>query len=273
MAQGNEEVLAAYLQALGRGQKAAMAVVIKSPPGASPGEGERMMVDGEGNTVGRIGGESLTAMVVEDCLKAMARGAPAVVLYPLTAQDGGMVEPGGALEVFIEVPGEQPTLLIVGAGHIGQSLARIGNHLGFSIAVVDDRPDFANAERFPEADHIMAEDFSSALQRFPISESTYIVLVTRGHRHDEVSLRQVIDSPAAYVGMIGSRRRVRAVFQHLEEEGVSRHLLDRVHSPIGLDIGAETPEEIAVSILAEIIKERRGGTGQPLYSRQRVANQ
>jgi xanthine dehydrogenase accessory factor len=156
-------------------------------------------------------------------------------------------------------------LLIVGAGHIALPLAQLGKMCDFDIVVLDDRASFANKERFPMADQVIAAPFEVALRDFPLDEDTYIVLVTRGHQHDVSSLLEVLDRPAAYIGMIGSWRRVHAVFQLLEEEkDIPRERFARVHSPIGLDIGSETPAEIAVSIMAEIITVRRGGTGLPL---------
>ena len=163
-----------------------------------------------------------------------------------------------------------PTLLIVGAGHIALPLAQLGKLCDFDVVVLDDRASFANAERFPMADQVIAAPFEAALREFPLDEDTYIVLVTRGHQHDVACLLEVLDRPSAYRGMIGSRRRVRSVFQLLEEEkGIARERFERLYSPIGLDIGSETPAEIAVSIMAEIIKVRRGGTGLSLSNGRR----
>jgi xanthine dehydrogenase accessory factor len=171
-------------------------------------------------------------------------------------------EEGDMVEVFVEVQKRPPTLLIVGAGHIAQPLTILGKLIGFDVAVLDDRGAFANRERFPRADHVIVAPFRRALRDFPIDADTYIVLVTRGHQHDVESLLEVLDSPARYIGMIGSRRRIKAVFQLLEEEqGIPRQKFERVYAPIGLDIGAETPAEIAISIIAEIIKVSRGGSG------------
>jgi hypothetical protein len=136
--------------------------------------------------------------------------------------------------------------------------------------VVDDRPEYANRERFPEADRITCGRFEEVLADYPIDAGTHIVCVTRGHRHDETSLKLVVDSPAAYVGMIGSKRRVKAVLQHLVEDGASAEHVARVRTPIGLDIGAETPEEIAVAIMAEIVMERRGGGGASMRETGKV---
>jgi xanthine dehydrogenase accessory factor len=148
----------------------------------------------------------------------------------------------------------------------------MGAHAGFHVTVLDDREDYANAERFPMADHVICGDFATELDHMDIDGTTYIVLVTRGHKQDELGLRHVVGSRAGYVGMIGSRRRVAAVLQHLREEGVPEEQLARVHAPIGLDIGAETPEEIAVSIIAEIIAVRRGGSGGPMPGRTGARN-
>ncbi|TMB95740.1 MAG: hypothetical protein E6J42_10150, partial [Chloroflexi bacterium] len=186
---------------------------------------------------------------------------------PLTRLDAGS---SAAYQVMFEVHESQPRLLIIGGGHIGKALAVIGNLCGFSVEVVDDRPEYANAERFPEADRITRGRFDEVLADYPIDRNTHIVCVTRGHKHDETSLRLVADTPAAFVGMIGSRRRSAAVLQHLREEGVEPSALDRVRTPIGLDIGAETPEEIAVAIMAEIILLRRGGSGAPMREAKRA---
>ena len=168
-------------------------------------------------------------------------------------------------QLFVEVQHHPPTLIIVGAGHIAIPLAQLGKMCDFDVVVLDDRASFANRERFPMADRVIAAPFEATLREYPLDEDTYIVLVTRGHQHDVSSLLTVLGRPSAYIGMIGSRRRVRAVFQLLEEEkGVPREQFEHVYSPIGLDVGSETPAEIAVSIMAEIIRVRRGGTGLSL---------
>jgi xanthine dehydrogenase accessory factor len=178
---------------------------------------------------------------------------------------------GGSAQLFVEVQHRQPTLLIVGAGHIAVPLAKLGKMCDFEVVVLDDRVRFASQERFPMTDQVIAAPLEATLRDFPLDKDTYIVLVTRGHQHDVSSLLEVLDRPSAYIGMIGSRRRVQAVFQLLEEEkGILRERFDRVHSPVGLDIGSETPAEIAVSIMAEIIKVRRGGTGLSLSEERRT---
>ncbi|MGQ9626397.1 MAG: XdhC family protein [Anaerolineae bacterium] len=171
---------------------------------------------------------------------------------------------GEKVSLFVDVHLNPPTLLIAGAGHIAVPLARMAKMLDFRVVVLDDRASFANRERFPEADQLLVSPFTEALRHFPLDESTYVILITRGHRHDVECLRELIDAPVAYIGMIGSRRRIRGVFQLLKEEGINPQKLARVHAPIGLDIGAETPAEIALSIIAEVVKVRRGGSARSL---------
>ena len=166
--------------------------------------------------------------------------------------------------LFLDVQVAPPTLLIAGGGHIAMPLARMGAMLGFRVVVLDDRPAFANEERFPDAEQVIAAPFGETLAQYPFDSQTYVVLMTRGHAHDLECLVQVVDKPVAYLGMIGSRRRVRGVLDAVRGQGLAEELLARVNAPIGLDIGALTPEEIALSVMAEVVKARRGGTGRSL---------
>ena len=176
------------------------------------------------------------------------------------------------MEVSLEPMLPPPRLIVVGAGHIAVPLVRYARILGFETTVIDDRERFANRERFPDADEIVVDDFRAAIARQEITPWTYLVLVTRGHEHDEATLRHVVDSPAPYIGMIGSRRRVLLVFQRLAAEGVPEHFIDRIYAPIGLDIGGRWPEEIALAIAAEMVNVRRGGKAQSLSLRRRAYN-
>ncbi|HEU0079755.1 MAG TPA: XdhC family protein, partial [Longimicrobiaceae bacterium] len=178
----------------------------------------------------------------------------------------------GRCTLYLEAHRPPPELVIVGAGHIARPLCRIGAMLGFRVRVLDDRPEFATRERFPEAEEVRPTDFADPFRDLPLGPDSHLVLVTRGHRYDFEALRRLLLGPAlpAYVGMVGSRRRVRAALEQLVREGIPRERLLRVHAPIGLDIGAETPEEIALAIAAEIVRVRRGGTGVSLRERERV---
>lgn len=161
-------------------------------------------------------------------------------------------------ELILEPMKGMPNLIIFGGGHVSKYVSRGAAMAGFRVTIVDDRPEYANAERFPEADTTVALDFVEAIQHIEIKPSTYIVIVTRGHRSDEEILSRVVSSPAKYIGMIGSRRKVLTTYEHLVEHGVSVESLKRIHAPIGLEIGATTAEEIGISIVAQLIAVRRG---------------
>ena len=179
---------------------------------------------------------------------------------------------GSTVQVYVEVHYPQPDLVIVGAGHIAQPLCSMGALMGFRVIVVDDRPDFATRERFPEAERIVRVDFMDPFADIPIHSTRHIVLVTRGHKYDFECLRHLLKTEVEppYVGMIGSRRRIRAAFSQLQGEGMPKERLSRVRAPVGLDIGAETPVEIAVAVAAEIVLQWRGGTGVPLAEQERI---
>ncbi len=176
-------------------------------------------------------------------------------------------------EIFIEPLIPPPVLLIAGAGHIAVPLAALGSLMKFSVSVTDDRASFVNRERFPTARQLLVGDIESTLRACSITPRTHIVLVTRAHSHDVQGLRAIIDSPAAYIGMIGSQRRVWAVLKLLHSEGIPIEKLLRVRAPIGLDIGGQTPEEIALSIMSEMVLLRHAGTGQPLSDSLRARYQ
>lgn len=258
------------IRAAREGPGVVVATVIDAPAGASPAPGAKLLVRRDGSTLGSYGGAAFEETVIQDCLAAVSefprRPVQALYYQPEGARIHRLEAKGGAdaYEIMIEIIEAPVTLLIVGGGHIGLSLATIGEHVGFSVAVMDDREMYANAERFPMADKVMAGDFTEMLADFPIGLNTYIVMVSRGHKQDETALRAVVNRGAGYVGMIGSKRRVSTVLRHLAEEGISVDVLERIYTPIGFDIGAETPEEIAVSIMAEIIAVRRGGSGRPM---------
>jgi len=241
------------------GEEAALVTVVSATGSTPREEGAKMLVKPDGTILGTIGGGNLEAQVIEEAIKVMKQGRPKRLHFALTAKEAdevGMVC-GGELEVFIEPILSPPTLYLFGGGHISLSLAKMGKLLGFKITVIDDRAEFASPDRFPEADILLAEDFAKSFPKLKIDKSSYIVIVTRGHQHDELVLERAVGTQAKYIGMIGSKTKVKAIFSHLLTKGISKEQLGRVHAPIGLKINAQTPEEIAVSILAEVIKVRR----------------
>jgi xanthine dehydrogenase accessory factor len=250
--------------AVERGERVAMATIVRSHGSTPRDVGTKMVIYGDGRTVGTIGGGAMEARVIREAVGAIARGASELVHYALHDAEAG--DPGicgGDADVFVDVVVPASTLLVVGGGHVAMPVAEIGHICGYRVVVLDDRPEMLTEGRFPHA-HRAVGDIEEQLRSWPITPDTHIVIVTRGHAYDEVALRAVIDSPAAYIGMIGSRRKVRTVLDRLRADGVEERLLDRIRAPIGLEIGSETPAEIAVSILAEIIMLRRGGHGGPM---------
>lgn len=238
------------------GKEAALVTIVSATGSTPREEGAKMLVKPDGTIAGTIGGGGLEAQVIEEAVGVIKLGKPKHLHMSLTAKEAGEAGMicGGDLEVFIEPILTTPTMYIFGGGHISLSLAQMGKLLGFKIAIIDDRAEYASAERFPEAEMVLAGDFTKAFSKLKIDKTSYIVIVTRGHQHDELVLEWAVGTPAKYIGMIGSQTKVKTTFTHLLAKGVSQKTLDSVHSPIGLEIGAQTPEEIAVSILAEIIK-------------------
>ena len=232
--------------AVERGETVAVALVVRGE-----GVGRKVVVSFDGALEGSLGSASVDAEIARVALEAMASGKTK------------RFEIEG-LDIYVEPYAPTVSLVVCGAGHIAVPLAAMAKIAGYHVTVIDDRADYANRKRFPTADEVIADSFTEALERVRLTPATAVVLVTRGHRYDWDCLRVVIGSAAGYIGMIGSRRRVKAALLGLEGEGVDRERLARISAPIGLDIGSETPEEIAVAILAEIVLSRRSGTGRPL---------
>ena len=241
------------------GEEAALVTIVSATGSTPREEGAKMLVRPDGTIAGTIGGGSLEAQVIKEAVLVIKQGKPKHLHFTLTDKEAGEVGMicGGDLEVFIEPIMTAPMLCIFGGGHISLPLSMMGRLLGFKIAVIDDRADFASAERFPEAEIVLSDDFSKSFPKLKIDKLSYIVIITRGHKHDELVLGWAVGTTAKYIGMIGSQTKVKAVFSHLLAKGVSKAKLDSVHSPIGLEIEAQTPEEIAISIMAEIVKVRR----------------
>jgi len=246
------------------GKRATLATIIRTQ-GSTPREvGAKMLVHEDGSIAGTIGGGRLEATVIKEAMDTLAAEEPRTVHHDLTdpeASELGMIC-GGTLDIYLEPILSGPMVFLFGGGHVSLPLARLSKMAGFRVTVIDDRPEFANRERFPEAEEVIAEGFPSALKKLKPHRESYLVILTRGHACDQEVLEWAVGVEARYVGMIGSRKKVQTVFGNLREKGVSAEKLNSVHSPIGMDIGAQTPEEIAVSIVAEMIRERRKGKGR-----------
>lgn len=248
----SDQLLAELLASIEAGQPVALVTVVVATGRFADSLGYRALVWLDKTTwSGTDSLAELTDQLLQDARRCLANRQPQLLTYQ--AEDS-------RLEVFVEVQRRPPTLIVVGAGHVALPLAQLGKMIDFEVVVLDDRPQYANKQRFPMADHVLAQPFAETLRQWPIDNDTFLVLVTRGHSHDVESLLTVIDSPARYIGMIGSKRRIKAVFELLvKEQGLDPAKFDRVYAPIGLDIGAESPTEIAVGIIAEIINVYRGG--------------
>ena len=219
-----------------------------------------MLVFADGRTVGTIGGGCYESDAIGRAREVIATGKPVLARYDLNddfVQESGLIC-GGQMEVYIDPITPAPRLYVIGGGHVGWHLARVASEAGFRIHVIDDREKFASRERFPMADAIVVEDIGAWLHSADLPSASYVVVVTRGHTHDFDALRALAARDLKYLGLIGSRAKVTRVFDALQDEGLPIECLERVHAPIGLDIGAVTPAEIAVSILAELIAVRHG---------------
>ncbi len=241
------------------GRKGAVATIVNVRGSIPSFETAKMLVRDDGSIVGTIGGGCVEAEVWQAAREVMESEKPRTLTFNLNNNpkyDSGLVC-GGTLDIFVEPVTPVPHLYLFGAGHVSLSVYQVARMAGFAVHVVDDRETYANRERFPEAEEIHADDFEQVMARLAPGENAYLVIVTRGHRDDMRVLRWAVEQPARYIGMIGSQRKVLAIYKELEKAGIARAKLERVHAPMGLDIGAITPEEIAVSILAEMIGVRR----------------
>src|SRR5438093_1429599 len=249
-----------------QGRKAAPATIVQIRGSVPSFQSAKMLIRDDGSTLGSVGGGCVEAEVWTAAQDVMRDEKSKIMTFDLT--DESMAESGlicgGKVEIFVEPILPTPKMLIFGAGHIATQVSKIATVAGFRTTVVDNRPVYANAERFPEAEAIFSESFEQAFDEIAPNENTYIVIVTRGHQEDQNVLRWAVQTDARYIGMIGSKRKIRSIAEQLEAEGIPRDRLERVYMPIGLDIAAVLPEEIAVAIVAEVIYIRRAGFKHPL---------
>ncbi|MBA3297727.1 MAG: XdhC family protein [Acidobacteria bacterium] len=269
----NEEVLTAAADALKRGEPAALVTVVRAQGSTPQRAGAKMLVYADGRTIGTIGGGCYESDAINQARGAIQSARPALLHFELNddfAQENGLIC-GGRMDVHVDPLLPDPRLYIVGAGHVGFELGRIAGGAGFRIHVIDDREKFASAERFPGAD-VIVQPIPDWLHRADIPASAFVVVVTRGHTHDLDAMRALAARDLRYLGLIGSRAKVARISSALLAEGLPAECLARIHAPIGFDIGAVTPAEIAISILAELIAVRRGAdTAQLSMKRPQVS--
>ena len=261
----SQDVFEAITKALARGEEAAL-VTIVSATGSTPQRvGAKMLVFPDGRTVGTIGGGCYENDSFWKAKEAIKSRKPLLVRYDLNddfAQENGLVC-GGQMQVYIEPLESTPRLYVIGAGHVGHQLGRLAHTVGFKVHVLDDREKFASRDRFPDAEQVIVDAIPEWLHQADIPSNAYVVIVTRGHTHDLDALRALAARDLRYLGLIGSKAKVKRIYDVLLAEGMPPECLQRVHAPIGFDIGAVSPEEIAVSILAELIAVRRGKIEDP----------
>ena len=254
------------------GKRGALATIVNVRGSIPSVMAAKMLVRDDGSIAGTVGGGCVESDVRKGAMEVMRDGKPRTFNFNLDQQpddDNGVVC-GGSLQVFVEPVVPAPRLYIFGAGHVGLAVYKIATLVGFETIVSDDREHYANRDRFPDAREIHAGEMDEIMSGLSPGDSSYIVIVTRGHRHDLRVLRWALDTPAHYIGMIGSGRKVLAIYQQLESEGVAPESFKRVFAPIGLDIRAATPEEIGVSVMAELIAIRRGCELELPHSRNRL---
>ncbi len=258
-------VYEAILEAQTTGDPAALATVIAVSGSVPRHEGSKMLVRSDGSFVGTVGGGAMESRVIAEALAALNDGAARRVSY--TLNDLGAGDPGvcgGTVEIFVEPIAVAPTLLLIGVGHVGKALAELGKWMGFRVVAADDRAEFCNPEFLPGMDGYVVSQPGAITEQVKIHAQTYVAAVTRGLPVDVDLIPALLATSAPYIGVIGSRRRWALTVKALQDKGLDGAALARVRSPIGLELEAETPKEIALSIMAEIIMIRRGGTGKPM---------
>ncbi len=246
------------------GQKSALATIVAVNGSIPSFQAAKLLVREDGSLVGTIGGGCVEAEVWNAAREVIATGKPRNMEFSLgqdAAYDNGLIC-GGQLQVFVECVTPEPAAIVFGGGHISKSLCKVLDLAGFRTSVVDNRETYANRERFPEADGIYADEYEDVFPKLAVNDSTYIVIVTRGHRDDMRVLRWAVSTNARYIAMIGSKRKTIAVIRELEKEGIARSEFERIFAPMGFDIGAISPEEIAISVAAEMIAMRRDPEGK-----------
>lgn len=246
-------------------ESAALCTVTDSKGSTPRHVGSKMLVYPNGKFIGTVGGGDLEHRVLDEAWMALSDGQPRLLHYNMADPSRGDVGVcGGQVDVFVEPIFPAPLVIVIGAGHVGKAVVHLAKWMGFRVAVSDDRAEFCNAEATPEADAYYPVTMDKLPQQIKIDKRTMLILTTRGSAVDAAGLAPLLDSPAVYIGVIGSKRRWATTVKALKKKGISDAKIAKIHSPIGLELQAETPEEIAVSIMAEVLTIRGKGTGKPM---------
>ena len=251
-----EDIYKEIVRVRQQGDIGALATIIWVKGSTPRAEGSKMLVRSNGSILGSIGGGCMEADIWKAAMDVIKEKAPKVLDFDLTGREDtpeGLIC-GGTMQVFVEPILPEPTVLLFGAGHIAFAVSKIAKMIGFRVVGIDDRPAYANKERFPGADEFHVDDPATMVPQLNINKSSYLVIACRGHLEDQRVLSEALKTKAIYIGMLGSKKKGKTVFANLKKEGITQEALDGVHNPIGLPIAAETPEEIAISIMAEIVK-------------------
>lgn len=243
-----------------RGERAAVATIVRRLGSTPRKDAAKMLIRQDGTALGSVGGGCVEAEVWQAAAEVIRTGRPELLRHELTEEDAeneGLIC-GGTVEIFVEPIVPDPHLLILGAGHLGQAICRLAHNVGFEVTIIDDRAEFASQQRFPDAGRILVRPLETPLDDLAPGPGTSILIVTRGHRHDQLATEQAIRTDAGYVGLVGSRRKIKMIVEALLEKGYPPERFRNLYAPIGIPIGSETPEEIAVSVVAELIALRKG---------------
>jgi xanthine dehydrogenase accessory factor len=244
-----------------KGEKVAL-ITITEVSGSSPGKnGNIMAVFLDGSTLGTVGGGELEFQIINSARKALKIEKNKNFDFKLTSNEKLDMRCGGSIKGYIKIFKKRKKLIIVGGGHLGVELYKLGRFLGFYTVILDDREEFVSRERFELADELLNGDIPTLLKNYNLDTESYVIIVSRGHLQDEDALKSIINYELPYIGMIGSKKKVEDTFQHLLKEGITREKLLKVYSPIGLDISTGEPNEIAFAIMAEILKIKNNGSG------------
>jgi xanthine dehydrogenase accessory factor len=255
-----DDVYEKIVELRNQGRRGAVATIIRRQGSTPRKDAAKMLIMDDGTSIGSVGGGCVEAEVWQEARRVMNNGRASLVSYHLNEKDAeeeGLIC-GGTVDIFIEPIMSDPKLVILGAGHLGKALARASKPLGFEVYIVDDRTRFADPKLIPDADEVVVSAFETAFDSVPVDSSSFVLIVTRGHSHDQVATEAALQTSARYVGLVGSRRKIKIIVEALLKKGLPPAAFEKLYAPIGLSIGSETPEEIAISVAAEMIAVLKG---------------